>query len=127
MITKTKAVEIGQEVREAVEAIAARHGMTVDFRGGVYTGSTYSPRKITFKVKGADRVEFERDCFLVRDERGNGLLPEDFGKTITSQGELFKIVGLNLRASRFPVVAERVSDNKRFKMTVVAVNRALGR
>ena len=56
-----------------------------------------------------------------------GLATGDLGKTFSQDGYTFKIVGLNTRRRRYPVVVERQPDGKRFKFGAEAIVRALGK
>jgi hypothetical protein len=79
---------------------------------------------ITFAIPGSDRLAFERGAALI------GLDAGDFGAEFVAQrgsdeGERYRIVGLNLRARRFPVKVERVSDGRVLTYTAQGVRLGL--
>ena len=54
-----------------------------------------------------------------------GLKESDLGREISVDGETFAIIGWRTRASKRPIILQRVSDKKRFVYTVSSVLRAL--
>ncbi len=52
-----------------------------------------------------------------------GLKPEDLGRTFTSNGRTFKLVGLKSRASRLPFLGEEVGTGRVFKFTEATMNQ----
>lgn len=120
MITKVEAKKIASEAHVALEAVAAKYGLTVDYRGGSFDSETFRP-KFEFKSADADRAAFERNAWR------EGLEPSDFGREIVFRGDRFRIVGINTRATRAAVVADNLDDGKRYRLNSFAVRQALGR
>ena len=91
--------------------IDLRHGFDIGFRVGIpmADGSLYSFDKAVF---GTLAVHF-------------GLQPSDYGRTFSSNGEVFRITGLNPNRPKYPIRAERVSDGRGFKFTVDTVTLRL--
>lgn len=120
------------EINEVVQAVAKKHGIQITAGHGVY-GDAFGSLKLDIATVGQDGVvntreadDFKQYATLVN------LKPEDFGKTFTSNGSSFKIVGLKLR-SKYAVIAERLprvigekSDGKRFKFPADAIRVKLG-
>jgi len=52
-ITRQDAQTLGREVEEALRAVAERHGLTVEVRGGTYDSGFFKPR-VEFKTAGSD-------------------------------------------------------------------------
>lgn len=115
-IDRAAANKIGAATKKALEEVAAELGINIEYRGGRYdpVAGTYKPR-IEFKVAGAARNTFERDCYRI------GLRPEHFGKVFRSQGSDYEITGINLRARRYPVIAKQLSSGKSYKFSETAV------
>lgn len=89
--------------------------------------STYDRERFTLKMEvtaaGADvaRTEFERYAVLL------GVKPEDYGREFTSNGERYKLIGLNLSRPKFPFSAERIGGKGgRYKFPKSVIKRALG-
>lgn len=120
-IGKAEAKQIGEATTAALQEVAERFGLTVQFKGGRYdpTVGTYKP-KIEFHAAGSARKSFEEKAWQV------GLKPDDFEKTFASRGEFFQIVGINTRAHRFPIIASKVGQpDRRFKFPEETVRTAL--
>jgi hypothetical protein len=105
----------------ALDAVAEELGITVKIGGGSYDPAvgTFKP-KVTFSLGNAEQLAFERTATLI------GLEPEDYGKTFEHNGHTYKLVAINLRAPRFPVLAER-EDGKQFKFPEASIRTFLGR
>jgi hypothetical protein len=112
---------IAAEAKIALEAVAEKMGLSVKVGGGSFdpTTGTFKP-KVEFAMDGADRRAFERDAVLV------GLESSDFGRQITVRGKRFTINGINLRASRFPVVGKG-ADGKTYRFPEATVLGAFKR
>jgi len=117
---RNKVKAIGDDVAAALQAVAAKHGMTVTVKGGVFTEGSFKPR-VEFKTGDADRVEFEQYA------RAFGLTADMFGKTFAAPGGArYRIVGLRLNSRKRPVLVQRL-DGKQFVFEVSAVVAALAR
>lgn len=111
-ITSKDVDMVRQRLSAAVKAEADKLGITVTFGN-----ARYSPSTIEFKAKcavgnkeTAERNEFERLAPSV------GVDPSAYGETVIVQGEIYKLVGVNPRAPKYPLIGER-SDGKRYRFT----------
>lgn len=118
MMDRAKVKEINEGTREALEKVAERFGLTVKVGGGKFDSGTFTP-KIVYAEQGNDRVEFEDNAWKV------GLRETDFERVVTIQGTRYKLVGINLRAPRYPIVAVDLASGKQFKLTEASVQAAL--
>lgn len=120
---KQTARRLGDELNEAVRAVAAKYGMEAQPQGGTYTesGLRYKVQlnEVVLNDAGVntaspEAVEYDRYAHLwpyeIKDEVG-------VGDTVqTSRGDAV-IVGLNTRARTMPLLV-RYPDGKRYKMPV---------
>ena len=116
-IDKAACKAIDAEARAALEQVAEKLGLTVKLGGGSYdpTTGTYTPR-VTFSVDGAEARAWAQVAALV------GLAPDDYGREIAYGGiGRVRLVGINLRARRFPILVERVDDGKVYKVPEASV------
>lgn len=107
---KMKAKMMAADIAAALEAVAKKHGMTVELKGGSYdpTLGTYRP-KVEFKSNDSDRVEFERYAQMF------GMKKEAFGHVFTDvRGNSYKVVGIRPSASKRPVLATSMTDGKTY-------------
>ena len=85
----------------------------------------YSSSELSLRMKLVpDGADPEREEF-VRSGHWLGLTPEDFERVVTIAGAEYKLVGVNLRRPKFPIVGAR--NGNRYKLTEAAVRKALGR
>lgn len=119
--TPAECRRVAKVMEDALVGPLAELGLTVEFAGGKYdrTGS-YTP-KVTVRANGSAEREFASVASLV------GLEAEDFGREFTVRGETYRVTGVNLKAPKFPVLAERVSDGRGFKFPEPTVRVAFGR
>jgi hypothetical protein len=117
-IDRTACKTLHADIEAALRAVAERHGLDLAVKGGSFSPNTYSP-KIELRTKGAEAGDFARYAPLF------GLAADSFGKQFVSNGAVYVVTGINPKADRFPILAERSSDRRAFKMTADAVKRGL--
>lgn len=125
-LDKAVVKSLGGQIEAALQGIAAKHGLKIAYRGG-----SYSPGNAQIKIEisvlgegGAPRTR-EADAFVQMAELC-GFKPEHLNQSFNSGGHTYILRGMNTRAQRMPMVVERKSDGKSFKMTEEAVRRAFG-
>ncbi len=121
--------ELMAEVEEALKPIAEKHGLTLDWKGRTFYRDQM-PVMFQFLVTKQDEDGNALDAKAQAFKRSAvrvGLEPDDLGKEFVSNGEKFRITGLNLRAKRYPVLAERVRDGKKYKFGADMVKFGLQR
>lgn len=103
---KEEAQRVRVEAQAALEKFAAGLGIGVELGRGTYSGNTFS-FKVEFIVKDENGVleTAERKAFKAY-AKTYGLEPEWLDKTFTQDGKTFKIVGLNGRKAKRPIVCE---------------------
>jgi hypothetical protein len=117
---KKLATLIQNEATIALEAIAAKHGMTVRAHGGSL-GDLSTILKFEFKPAGealadAERKEFESYATVF------GLAPSDYGATFVANNKQYRLVGFDLKRRKFPILAVG-PDGKRICFTDLVVDR----
>ncbi len=105
---------LNADIAEALKAVADKHGVTVEVRGGTYDPSGSFKPKVVFTAADHAQVEYERDASLL------GLAPDSFGHTFKSGARTFTIAGLNLRARKRPVICTG-DDGKTYSFEVRGV------
>jgi hypothetical protein len=93
----------------ALRAALAPYGVKVQPAGGTFDVGSFT-LKTKLIADGADplRADWDAYCTLY------GLLPGDYGRTITVDGRPFKLVGIAPRRAKFPFIGEE--NGKRYKL-----------
>jgi hypothetical protein len=128
-LDRNACLTISKAAQEALQAVAEQFGLNLTMKGGKYdpASGTFTP-KVEFSVAGSAGKEWANTVrFLSSNHPAEWLTAEDFGATITSQGKTYELVGINLRAPKFPINAKCLSDGKTYKLTEAGVKRAMGR
>jgi hypothetical protein len=113
-------------IREAAKAALVDKmeeiGLRVSFGAGSFDHNQFTV-KVFFILEDRDP---QKDLFIQTAEQF-GVKAEDHGRIITVNRIEYRLKGVNLKASRFPFVCERVSDGKVFRMEERAVQMAVVR
>jgi len=127
-IDRNSVKEINKAVEVALQEVAQRFGLNVKVDGGKFdpTVGVFFP-KVEFSVEGSAKKDWEQSVHLLYSNRPVWLTGDDFGAQITYNGRKFELVGINLRAPKFPINAKCLADGKVYKLTEEGVKRAMGR
>jgi len=124
-MTQEKAKELSNTLIHEMEELAGKHGLTFIREGKV----TFDEQKLWFKVifSEAEKIEVERKKFEQNCWK-YGLTATDFLRAfVDGSGNIHKIVGINTKASKYPILTERISDGKCFKFNGIAVMALLNK
>lgn len=110
-MTKQEVKAIREEAMKVLEAHFAAKDIEVKYGGGSFLDSAIL--KFEFVPEGGSDKKSSAFSQLAHMY---GLEPEHLGKIFTSyDGKQYKITGLNPRASKMPVIAQGLFDNKSYK------------
>lgn len=124
-ITREQIKAITEDAQRLLDAIGAKHG--VAFRRK--TSNYGEVGKIAFDVlpiADGKLVTPEALAFSAH-ARLYGLDAKDLGATFIAQGQTFRIVGLNTRRGKYPIMAEQVGGARRIKLTADSAVAALAK
>ena len=103
------------DIEQALQAVADKHGLTVTVGGGSYTDHTFAPKmEFSCTTSSGAPAGFAFDAELI------GIPVDCYGKTFTRAGEEYTIVGINLRARKYPVLAKTNSGTYKFPADTIA-------
>jgi hypothetical protein len=108
---KANARTLQEEALAALQAIAKRHGVSVNMAGGSVGALDFKAR-FSFRVTDAatveenERARFSEFCHLF------GLKAEHFGATFVSHQEPWTVVGIEPSRSKFPIRAKSQLSGK---------------
>jgi len=114
-----------ERINESLQTLADELGVEIEAGNASYSGAN-ATFKLLISTKNTDGTvnSKEAENFKVYAYRW-GLSPDDLYKTFDSKGETYKITGASPRASRYPILAERVSDSREFKFPADIIKRLL--
>ena len=116
---RAAAKNLSDDVKDALEAVARKHGLTLSYTGGRFTTGTFRPT-VTFEEAhhAADEFNVYRSRF--------GINPEvQCGVTFTLQGETYRVRSIRPRAQKRPIVASNERTGQEYVFGVDTVNRAV--
>lgn len=119
-ITKPVCQTLREELEAAMAPVAAKHGINIATGRGTFSDAEFT-LKVILTTKGEGGVDQGAKKRFEQLAHAVGLKPEDFGREILLDHERFRIADINPRASAKPVLVERLSDGKRFKIAAEAV------
>ncbi len=97
-------------------------GLKVKIGGGRYSQTEVS-FKVTFILEG---VNPEKELFLQTAEQF-GVKPDDYGRVLTLNQAECRLVGVRLKAPKYPFILESLADGRRFYMQERPVLEAVTR
>ena len=124
---KTSIRQLNTEIEAALSTVCQKHGLRIETNGTTYDDDgTRCVTKLEIlapdesgEIITAEAKSFTAHCSLY------DLAPEDLGKKFRHpRGDVYTVVGLNTRNSKFPVLCER-QDGKGFKFTAKDVKQML--
>jgi hypothetical protein len=123
MFNKKEFEVFRMDVEKALQDIAKKYDVNIHAGHITYTSDNFKLNlEVTKKEvngKSYEQAEFEKYCILF------GLEPKDYNRQFKSNGTVFTIYGLNLKAKTMPVLA-RTTDGRGFKFGAETVKRLLG-
>lgn len=117
------------EIDNALKSIADKYNIQIKAGNASYSSSGETA---TFKLELATKKngniankkdEIQRKTFEVYAEM-IGLNKEDLDKSFSNEGKVYKIIGMNARSQKSPIIIER-SDKKLYSMSTEAVIKLL--
>ena len=112
---------ISNEAEAALEAVAAKYGMTISRGNG-----RFSPDRLTVKFDFCQSSETGAPADFAQKATMLGLPEECFGAVFLSNGTRYTVTELNLRRRKYPVSGTGPKGG-RYKFTADTVKRGLVR
>lgn len=123
-LDKPTVLNLQNEMLTAMQAVAAKHGLTVINKGGTFSQtSTMMKFEVVTCGKTGEPQTREREDFK-RLASVYGLQATDLDRTFVFNGSIFQVVGLKFRTVS-PVLCKR-ADGKVFKFYAANVKGLLG-
>ena len=122
---------VGDDVLAALKKVAQDYGLEATLGRGVYRDKSFT-LKVEFAVIGRDGIAETKEVAewnqWTSGVRGNynGIPKSALHGIIIVDGTQYRIDGLRVGRSRFPVIVTRMRDGKGFRLTCEAVRKGLG-
>ena len=107
---KKQAKLMGEDVKNALQTIADKYNMTLEYRGGSFSDTDYKPR-VTFTGKSADGKSREKKEWDLYAEMLD-LKKEWLGEVVNLRGKDCIITGFDTKKTKYPVVVEDGNGGK---------------
>lgn len=116
MLTKEKVLDIQQDINCAIQEVAEKHGIQINMGNCRYNknNATMSLKIATVSNNGNVNTK-ERENFK-NFAIAYGLCPDFLDHEFDHNGNQYKIIGLNTRAHKFPVIVREISTGKNYKI-----------
>jgi hypothetical protein len=114
------------DMEKAMQLVADLHGVDYQRKAGTFTSTSLNVRgvfSVVEKGEGGVNLASPEAAAFTRYAASEGIDPDALGKTVTYGGYEYRIVGFRPKASKFPIMVERVSDGKRMAFTAPIVTR----
>jgi hypothetical protein len=117
---------VAAKFEAAMRETAEKLGVSIRYRGGQFTEAVYT-MKMEVGIIGRDGKPATREAESLR-ELGEllGIPNEKVGTVFTIDGVDYRLTGLRTRAGKYPLIAERTDDGRRFKFQTERVRQAMG-
>ena len=114
MFSRELVKEIREKINTNLQSLSKELGMSIDVGNASFTENNIRFKLEVAKVSNGTAVTQEVEQWN-QYARMYGLDSTALGKIFTYGGKQFKITGLSTRRGRFPILADRVPDGKKFK------------
>lgn len=127
--TRTNLASLRTDIEKALNEVGQKHQIALTIGNIRFSANEFRTKLEAFIANDTGNTVGAKDVRSLKEyndlkENGSlfGLSESDYGKTFMSQGRVYKIVGLNSNAPKFPIIAEEVGTGKsyKFKETIVS-------
>ena len=119
-MTRTEIQKLREVINKELKDVGRKIGF--EFQAG---NATFSENNVTFKLTASKIINGKTISPIVEDFKAYassyGLKESDLNRTFTYRGDVYKIIGLKIKSHKYPVVIERESNKRRYKLTVEQV------
>ena len=101
MLSKKEFEDFRKDVKEALVGVEEKYGISLSLGKITYTDIQFSTKinaTVLAKGKSKDQMVFEKYCDFY------GLKPGDFGKTFSLNAKTFKLLSINPKAKKYPII-----------------------
>lgn len=125
MITRQTVIDIRCEIKEALAKIESKYGINFTIGNCSFTSTTGNFKFEFVENSPEGNPVSPEELAFKRNASFYGLAESDLGRVFASNGRKFKIIGLNTRAHKMPIIAEDISTGKQFVFSAFVVKSRL--
>lgn len=103
------------DITAALDEVAKKHGIDLSI-GNISFSANEFTTKLT--AKGSDNKTENAEMDFQRGAIRIGIKSEAYGKHFTLGGDTFKLVGINTRAKKYPLLGINGANGKTYKLPV---------
>ena len=119
-ITTTAIRTINNDIKEAIQSVAAKHGVSIKLGNTRYTTDNYSTKLEVAVIKNGKVVTQKSSDFdLYKESFG---VNANLGDKFYDRGEEYEITGLAPRSTKYPILCKNLHNGKTYKFPVDEVN-----
>jgi len=119
MITKQTAVDFRKDFSLVVKELEEKYNVKIELGSITYNSTSFHGRITCTEIsEEGEKVVDMQEFNLTKNIYG---FKGNIGDTYNDGNHTFKVIGLDSRKPKYPVILER-EDGKRFKSTINAVN-----
>ena len=123
--TRETCKELQHEVKEALDVIGKKHGITIGIGNGRFSNS-FLNFKVEFSMVSKDGIVMDKSAVIFnRSCQEFNLQPEDLGRMFLYQGKKFKLIGMAPRSINLPFYGMNTKTGKKFKFSAGIVKSGL--
>jgi hypothetical protein len=122
--TRPSVLSLLDDLKPALERLAEPLGLDVKIGRATYSETTAGLRIEFFVAGGSEAKAVEQ--FAMRCDR-YGLTTDDYGRTLTHDGQLYRIFAITAHSSNRPIICEHLDTGNPFHFPIKLVLRLLGR
>lgn len=112
------------DFKNAVTELEQKYGLSITLKGIRYDYQSFTSTIDAVRVDvntddpdAVDRARFNRHVNSVP-----GVSEAHFGRQFDNFGELFRIIGLKPKATKYPIIAEKLDNKKRYKFPLKVIH-----
>ena len=115
--------EIAKAINKSLDEVGKTYGIEIELGRCTYAESYFSG-KLEANLEAKDGEIYTKEAIAYQKYcRSYGLDDDWFNQEFTHNYEIFKIVGLCMKAKKYPVICQKMKNNKSYKFPVDLIRK----
>ena len=112
---------VNEEIKSALEAIAAKHGISFRMGNIRYNNSNFNA-KFEMAVVGETGEAITKEATDFNRYRALKGINAVLGDLVVMSGARYEVVGYKARSSKYPILVKSLDDGKTYKISIAHLN-----